>query len=342
MNRGATATVGLPTALDLEPAVGSNAELARDLRAIERALAAGIGSNESRIEAAARQGLLGGGKRLRPLLTCAVLRALGQDPARYVELVVAVEMAHAGSLLHDDIIDVSQTRRGRLTGHVAFDVPTAVLAGDRLVMLAVEHLARGAPAEMLVRFSTALRDLCVGESLERERRFDANAGLEHARKVNRLKTASLFAYAAEAGAILAGAPRRVRDAARTYGLSLGEAFQTTDDYLDLCGDGDVMGKSIGQDVTAGAVSVPVAIALEHSASLREEVLRVWQARRKDEVRARLERLRDRMDRAGVLAATLRLAAADASRAADAMRALPPGPWRERMASFARTIVTRER
>jgi geranylgeranyl pyrophosphate synthase len=248
MNRGVSAVVDTRTACFRPQPERTTAELGRDLRAIESELAAAIGLNDTPVERAARSGLLDGGKRVRPLLTCAVLRALGQDPARHIELVIAVEMAHAGSLLHDDVIDESPTRRGRPTGHALFDVPTAVLAGDRLVVLAVEHLARGATAEMLARFCTAVRDLCFGESLEREGRFDATLGLQRVRRVNRLKTAALFAYAAEAGAILASVPTRLRRAARIYGMAIGEAFQTTDDHLDFCGDPGVIGKSVGQEV----------------------------------------------------------------------------------------------
>jgi len=316
-------------------------ELRRDRRAIEKALAAAMGSNGTRIDSAARHGLLDGGKRVRPLLTCAVLRAFGKNPREYVDLVVAVEMAHAGSLLHDDVIDESKTRRGHVTAHVEFDVPTAVLAGDRLVMLGVEHLARGGPSEMLVRFCAAVKDLCIGESLERERRFDSTVDLEQVREVNRLKTAALFGYAAEAGAILADAPPRLRRAARDYGLAVGEAFQTTDDHLDFCGDPGAMGKSIGQDLVAGVVTVPLAIAMERSPDLRDDVLRVWSTERDDDLSARLAKLREGMTQVGALSATLRLAAEDAARAENAVRKLPTSPWRNRLADLARSVVERE-
>jgi octaprenyl-diphosphate synthase len=316
-------------------------ELRRDRRTIERALAGAIGAEGTRIDAAARHGLLDGGKRVRPLLTCAVLRALGENPASHVDLIVAVEMAHAGSLLHDDVIDESATRRGHVTAHVEFDVPTAVLAGDRLVMLAVEHLAGRGPNDLLVRFCAAVKDLCIGESLERERRFDPMVDLEQVREVNRLKTAALFGYAAEAGAVLAGAPARIRRAARDYGEAVGEAFQTTDDHLDFCGDPSAMGKSIGQDLVAGVVTVPLAIALERSPALRDDVRRIWSEQDDGAIPARVAALRERMAEVGALSATLRLATDDAARAETAIRSLPASPWRNRLADLARAIVERE-
>jgi len=318
------------------------ARLARDRRAIEKALAAALGSDETRIEQAARHGLLGGGKRVRPLLSCAVLRALGKNPAPFIDRLIAVEMAHAGSLLHDDIIDASTTRRGRLAAHIEFDVPTAVLAGDRLVILGVEQVATGGPTELVVSFCSAVNDLCIGESLEREHRFDTNVTFDDVREVNRLKTASLFAYAAAAGAILAGTSERVRRAARIYGSAVGEAFQTTDDLLDLCGDPKAMGKSIGQDLLEGVVTLPVVIALERSPDLRDDLQNVWKSKDNGERSAAIAQLRDRVDETGAFAETLRLAGEDAARAADAIMALPRGAWRDRLATLAASIVNRKR
>jgi octaprenyl-diphosphate synthase len=318
------------------------ARLTRDRRAIEKALAAALGSDETRIERAARHGLLGGGKRVRPLLSCAVLRAFGQNPAPFIDRLIAVEIAHAGSLLHDDIIDESTTRRGRLAAHIEFDVPTAVLAGDRLVMLGVEQVANGGPRELVVCFCSAVNDLCVGESLEREHRFDTKVTFDDVRRVNRLKTASLFAYAAEAGAILAGASPRERRAARNYGTAVGEAFQTTDDLLDLRGDPKTMGKPIGQDLLEGVVTIPVAIALTRSPDLRHDLQNVWKSKDNGEREAAISRFRDRVDETGAFDATIRLASDDAARAADAIMALPRGAWRDRLATLAAAIVNRKR
>jgi octaprenyl-diphosphate synthase len=194
----------------------------------------------------------------------------------------------------------------------------------------------------MVPFCTAVKDLCIGESLERERRFDETVNLEQVREVNRLKTAALFAYAAEAGAILAGAPVRIRRAAREYGEAVGQAFQTTDDHLDFCGDPRALGKSTGQDLVMGVVTVPLAIALERSPDLREEVLAIWKARGNAQSSTSFARLRKGMTQVGALSATLRLAAEDAARAEAAISTLPVSPWRNRLADLARTIVERER
>jgi octaprenyl-diphosphate synthase len=332
-----TATVAtVPRGLALPP--DALLVIERDRLAVERTLAQLLGTPETRIDEAASRELLAGGKRLRPLLTCVVMRVLGRDPLPHLRHVVPVELAHTGSLLHDDIIDEATTRRGLEAAHLAFDVPTAVLAGDNLVVLALEQLARGAPPELLGALCGAIRELCAGESLERERRFDDSVELDHCRRVSRLKTASLFGYAARAGAILAGAAESVGRAAEAFGVGLGLAFQTTDDLLDFRGDPSALGKPIGRDLELGMVTVPLAIALERDRSLRRLVRSFW--RDGKQAGRTLERIHERMARVGAFAETRRLAAEDAARAMAALGSLPSSRWRDHLREIARNLLQR--
>jgi octaprenyl-diphosphate synthase len=319
------------------------AEVAADLRGIEASLSRVGARQATRIGAAARHLLDAGGKRLRPLLTCAVVRALGQEPGRWFDLVAAVELVHAGSLLHDDVIDGAGLRRGRCTVHATFDVHTAILAGDFLFSWAFDRLAREGSRELQIAMGDAIRDLCEGEVLERERRFDPAVDAEHARRVNRLKTAGLFGYAAEAGALLAGADGAVRDAVRAYGMALGEAFQTIDDLLDWEGDPEALGKPPGQDLALGLVTVPVALGAERDPSLRNALGDLWRTgvAGGDDAQ-RLGELRARMVRAGAFEAARELAEADVRRAVAALDLLPRGAWRERLARAALLAVERDR
>jgi geranylgeranyl pyrophosphate synthase len=337
----ASATIGSVTtgAVVLPPTALS--EIEQDRRGIESSLIAAVGQPNTRIDDAARYELQAGGKRVRPLLSCAVLRALGRDPTPFIDYITAVELAHTGSLLHDDILDGATTRRGREAAHLAFDVPTAILAGDSLVVLALERLAGGAPPLLIASLCAAIKNLCAGESLERERLHDASVDLAHCRRVNRLKTASLFGYAAEAGALLAGAEERVLGAARAFGAALGEAFQATDDLLDFRGDSAVMGKPIGRDLVIGMVTVPLAFALERDPALREELRRIWQDERAGkDLLPRLVRLRERMAQVGAFAATRRLAGEETARAVAALDRLPPGRWREHLRSLTQAVMQR--
>jgi len=319
-------------------------EAAADLRAIEDSLVRIAPAHSTRIGSAARHLLDAGGKRLRPLLGCTVARALGRDPAPWIDVLAAVELVHAGSLLHDDVIDGAELRRGRRSVHAAFDSHTAILAGDFLFSWAFDRLARGGPRELQVALGDAIRDLCEGEVLERERLFDETAELTHVRRVNRLKTAGLFGYAAEAGALLAGADDGVRRAARAYGVALGEAFQTVDDLLDWEGDPERLGKPPGRDLEDGLITVPVALGCARDPGLRNAVRDFWAARRNGgaQADALVRTLRVRLADAGAFDETRSLAHEDAARAAQALVAFPAGRWRERLAAAAAAAVDRDR
>jgi octaprenyl-diphosphate synthase len=314
-------------------------DLRHDLAAIENNLVSLGAEHGLQFEKAARELLFSGGKRLRPLLSCAILRALDQDPLPHIEVISSAELAHTGSLFHDDIIDEARTRRGRRTAHLEFDVPTAILAGDLLLIIAIERVAKHAPRTLRIRFSEALREVCTGEALERERLFDPTVDVVHARRVNRLKTASLFQYAAEAGAILGGAEFTEQSACREYGLALGEAFQLADDLLDLDGDPSTLGKTTGLDLAAGAVTTPVAIALEREPALRRHAIEFWET--PEDGRKPLMQLRKGMESVGAFAATREMAANSAQQACDAASKLPPGLWRDQLEAFAEGAIRRD-
>jgi octaprenyl-diphosphate synthase len=152
-----------------------------------------------------------------------------------------------------------------------------------------------------------------------------------------LKTAALFRYAAEAGAILAGADAGVAEAARTYGSALGEAFQLADDLLDFCGDPAILGKPVALDLAGGTVTAPVAIAFDRDPTLRDSVLELWRSEDGDGARI-LAAVRTRMARVGALAAARELATDCAEVARAAAPRLADGPWRVQLEAFTGEIA----
>jgi len=322
-------------------AAAAREALRGDLAAIEQSLAGVRVTHAPRLGAAARHSLLAGGKRLRPLLTCAVMRTLGRDPGPHGAVIAAVELIHCGSLLHDDVIDDAETRRGRPAAHLAFDPHTAILAGDLLLALALERLARGGSAALQVAAATAIVEVCQGEVLEREQRFDPEVDLARARRVNHLKTAALFGYAAEAGALLGDASDAARAAARAFGRALGDAFQTVDDLLDWEGDAGTVGKPVGRDLWGGLVTVPVALACARDPAVRATVRRVLAARRDGAASpVPLPDLAAQLARAGAFTAARDLAAADAGAATAALGRLPAGPGRAWLEETVRRALER--
>jgi len=322
------------------PATGLPPELRGDREAVEASLRDLRTEHSLRLGDAARSLLEAGGKRVRALLTCAAARALGFDPRPHAALVAVVELVHAGSLLHDDVLDAAAVRRGRPSVHVAYDAHTAILAGDLLLSWAFDRLARSGPRDLQVALGEASRAVCEGEVLERERRRDPTADVAHVRRVHHLKTAVLFGYAAEAAALLAGAPPTARHALRRYGLALGQAFQAADDLLDWEGHPESLGKPSGQDLAEGLVNLPLALGAERDPSLRAAARACWDAG-PDAGPGRRLALRDALRRVGAFDATRALAREDARRAVDAVRALPPSPWRDWLEFAAATAADRD-
>lgn len=213
-----------------------------------------------RLTEAMRYSVLGGGKRLRPLLVRATAVSLGDDSERWLAPAAAVEMIHAYSLIHDDLpaMDDDDLRRGQPTNHRAFDEATAILAGDALQALAFEHLAgqtdldsqtclrmmsllaRGAGRSGMV--GGQMRDLqAEGQALE----------LPALAAIHRLKTGALIETALQLGALCAAAETAALDSLGRYGTALGLAFQITDDILDVTTDTDTLGKPQGSDAARG-------------------------------------------------------------------------------------------
>jgi geranylgeranyl diphosphate synthase type II len=236
---------------------------------IERALSAAVAYAEvpgapPRLAAAVRYAVFPGGARVRPRLCLAVARACGDDqPAIADAAATAIELLHCASLVHDDLpcFDDATTRRGQPSVHRAFDERLAVLAGDALIVLAFQVLARGAAA-LPQRLAPLL--LTVGRSVGLPGGIVAGQAWESEPHVatadyQRAKTGSLFAAAAMAGALAAGA-----DAGpwRALGERLGEAYQVADDIRDVAGDPEALGKPIGRDAALGRPSAARDLGLQ--------------------------------------------------------------------------------
>lgn len=241
--------------------------LGSDLEEVERALARS-GAGATVAHRSAQHLLAVGGKRLRPL--CVALAARTGDgftPAAR-ELAIAVELVHAATLLHDDVVDLGDKRRGVDAARVVYGNAASIFGGDWLLVEALGRIRATGLLDTLDRMLGVIKEMVVAEALQLARRGRVSTSREEYFEVARGKTASLFRWAMFAGARAGGVDDRVCGALEAFGSNLGVAFQVVDDLLDVAGDPRVTGKSVLTDLREGKMTYPLIIAAEREASVR--------------------------------------------------------------------------
>ena len=201
------------------------------------------------------------GKRIRPALAILAGGATGGVTDEHRNLSVILELVHVASLVHDDIMDGAQLRREMPTAAAKWGNALSVLLGDSLFAYALELATEFDDSAICRRIAKASRDVCTGEILQTQRRFDFNLSMEDYFRIIEMKTAALFAAATEIGAILNHQPAPVVEAMLSYGLKLGAAYQIYDDCIDLVGDEKTIGKTLGTDLAKGKLTLPMLYLL---------------------------------------------------------------------------------
>ena len=227
---------------------------------VNRLILERTGSDVALIPEVARYLIDSGGKRLRPMVTLASAEASSYRGEGHVKLAASVEFMHTATLFHDDVVDESDTRRGKRTARLVWGNQESVLVGDFLLGRAFKMMVEVGSLEALEVLSAAAATIAEGEVMQLTTAKNTETTEDEYLDVIRAKTAALFSAAAEAGAIVAGADRAARAAFRSYGLNLGIAFQLVDDALDYGGQTPTLGKNIGDDFREGKVTLPVVLA----------------------------------------------------------------------------------
>jgi len=213
-------------------------------------------------------GIFNGGKRIRPQLTllCANLVESGKrpDPSRISRLAIVFEYLHAASLLHDDVIDHAEQRRGKPTANAIWGISPVILAGDFLLSRAMNLAGAVGGAEAMAIVGRATEAMVEAEFLQALTAEEQDASEENYFKVVAGKTGALIAAACEAGVYLAGGSTEQRAAIRLYGENIGLAFQIIDDLLDYQGDPDRTGKAVGNDLVEGKMTLPLIYAMREA------------------------------------------------------------------------------
>lgn len=285
-----------------------------------------------------RQALAAGGKRLRPLMTLLSCVAAGGEGERAISLAVAVEVLHLASLIHDDVIDEAEERRGKPSARQQWGNRAAVLIGDFLVAEVFQSLAKELERKSLALLARTVGDMCRAELAHSN--SPAEPDEDTYRRNIQGKTAALVGTVCEAGA-LAAENETATTVLREYGRKLGEAFQITDDLLDLYGETAVIGKPVRQDLRKGHWTLPIIVALRVGAPEQAERLRqlLAQARHDDEAALQAAALAEAL---GGRAYAVDLAAELVSEAQRALLGLPPSPARDRLGELADYVLQRRR
>jgi octaprenyl-diphosphate synthase len=303
------------------------------MRAVDALIRTHMDSPVPVIPALADHLIAGSAKRLRPLLT------IGARDDACLKLAAAVEFIHTATLLHDDVVDSSQLRRGRVAAHLIWGAPASVLVGDFLFARAFELMVGAGSMSALEILARASRVISEGEVLQLTRSHDLDLSQEIYIEIIKAKTAELFAAAAEAGAVSAGAsPERCR-ALRRFGQDLGLAFQLIDDALDYSGDAGTLGKNPGDDFREGKVTLPLLIAMQRtSASERDFWVRTIDRREQQD--GDFDRARALMAETGALDETLAMALRYAETAKAAIEDTASTTWRPALQDLADFAVMR--
>jgi octaprenyl-diphosphate synthase len=253
--------------------LGADLELESELKEVERRILHQASLFDPGAEAYVRYALEGGGKRLRPALVLLAGKVAGGWSEAILDLAVIVELVHVASLIHDDVLDRADLRRARATCNAKWGVELSVLLGDALFAHGLQLATKLENAEVARKIAEASRNLCEGEILQTQRRFDLMMSTSDYLHVVGLKTGALFRVAAEAPFLVYGSAEVKREAARSFGQQLGVAYQIYDDCLDLFGTDEESGKTLGTDLRKGKWTLPVLHALQTLPKEESERLR---------------------------------------------------------------------
>jgi octaprenyl-diphosphate synthase len=243
-----------------------------DLDQVERLLREGTRSVAPLIPEVGEHTFGSGGKRVRPVLVLLSARLCGYRGPRAVQIASAVECLHTATLMHDDVVDGAETRRGRASVNALWGQRIAVLVGDFMFARASQTLIEDGDSEILWIYANTIREMSEGEVLQLTRSFDPDVPESVYLDVIGRKTSRLLSTTTESGAILGGVTRAERRAVGDYGWQLGLAFQLVDDALDYVGDGDELGKAPLADLAEGKVTMPLIATLKRCSVAEREAI----------------------------------------------------------------------
>ncbi len=311
--------------------------VADDMRAVDELIRDRLHSDVALIDQLSHYIIGGGGKRLRPLLVLLSARAFGYAGEQHVNLAAIVEFIHTATLLHDDVVDASELRRGRETANALWGNEASVLVGDFLYSRAFQMMVEADSLRIMDILANATNTIAEGEVLQLLNCNDPDTSEDSYLQVIRRKTAKLFEAASRLGAVLGGADAETERAMAEFGMHLGTAFQLVDDALDYHSSSAETGKNVGDDLAEGKPTLPLIFAMrsgtpEQSAAIRKAI--------EQGGLERIEQILEAIESTGAIQYTAALAKAEADLAIERLGGLKSSPYREALESLVRFAVER--
>ena len=309
-----------------------------DLGAVDAVIRVRMKSLVELVDQVAEHIIAGGGKRLRPLIVLLAARACGYAGSSHIDAAAFIEFIHTATLLHDDVVDESSRRRGRLTANAIYGNQASVLVGDFVYSRAFQMMAAIGSQRVMEIMSEATNVIAEGEVLQLMNANDPDTTQQRYLEVIYRKTAKLFESGCEVAAVLAGASPSLQRALATYGKHLGTAYQLIDDVLDYRSDPQELGKNLGDDLAEGKPTLPLIHALRRSddAGARDLIRRAIENGGLEE----MDTILVAIESTGALEYTRRLAQDEANQALTALHALPESKYKDGLAALARFAVER--
>jgi octaprenyl-diphosphate synthase len=313
------------------------APIAADMQAVDAVIRDRLHSEVVLIRQVAEYIIHSGGKRLRPALVLLTAGAMGYRGTHHHELAAVVEFIHTATLLHDDVVDESDLRRGSKTANAMFGNAASVLVGDFLYSRAFQMMVGVDNMRVMRVLADATNVIAEGEVLQLLNCNNADVVIDDYLRVIRYKTAKLFEAAARLGGILGGADAALEARLAAFGMHLGTAFQLIDDVLDYSADEADMGKHLGDDLAEGKPTLPLIHVMQHGTAEQAALVRgAIENGGRDDFAAVLVAIRA----TGALEETRRHAQAEARLAIDAISVLPPSIFKEALLQLSDFAVAR--
>jgi len=314
--------------------------VAADMGRVNEMILSRTGSDVTMIPEVANHLISSGGKRLRPMLTLATGQLSSYEGTGHVKLAASVEFMHTATLLHDDVVDESDMRRGKVAARVKWGNEASVLVGDFLLGQAFRMMVEVGSMRALAILSDAAAIIAEGEVMQLAAAKNIETTEDAYLAIIRAKTAELFGAACEVGPVIAERPKSEAAACRSYGMNLGVAFQLVDDALDYGGAAAKLGKNVGDDFREGKITLPVVLSVRRGTDADRAFFRRTLERGEIDEERDLEEALSIMRRNKALEDTVARARHYGAMARDALAIYPDGPMKRALLEAVEFCVAR--